>query len=310
MTHANGMRSICFGVVSILLVSTVLVTVCTGGEKRPARRNLREPVFRIANRASVPQERPAAAPPAAVRTTDKHPLDRALDMAAQALTRIEQDIRDYTCTLEKQERVNGTLLDPEYMQMKIRNRRVDGNRVVVPFSVYMKFIKPTSVKGREVIYVERRNSGKMVAHEGGVRGKFLPTVWLSPEGTLAMRNQRYPITEIGIATLTQRLIERGQRDRKFPDCKVSYFKNASLNGRKCTVLQVQHAKPRPDLDFYLARIFIDDELGVPVRYEAYDWPTANVSQPQLIEKYTYLNMKLNVGLTDADFNHENSSYNF
>ena len=36
---------------------------------------------------------------------------------------------------------------------------------------------------------------------------------------------------------------------------------------------------------------------------------ANI-KPQLIESYTYLNMKLNVGLTDADFNHENANYNF
>ncbi len=33
-------------------------------------------------------------------------------------------------------------------------------------------------------------------------------------------------------------------------------------------------------------------------------------QPQLLEEYTYLNVKLNVGLTDADFDDKNPEYNF
>ena len=30
----------------------------------------------------------------------------------------------------------------------------------------------------------------------------------------------------------------------------------------------------------------------------------------VIEEYTYLNLKLNVGLTDKDFDHTNEEYNF
>jgi hypothetical protein len=79
---------------------------------------------------------------------------------------------------------------------------------------------------------------------------------------------------------------------------------------QCTCLQVLHPQRRPELDFHVARIFIDDRLGIPVRYEAYDWPAAEGSQPQLIEAYTYLDVQVNVGLTDADFDHENAEYNF
>ena len=310
MSRGNGLNLGLLSAFVMLVASPLLVAICAGDDEAAGRKNLREPLHRVATRASVPKKETTVEIATPSQKPDSHPLDPALDLARDALAKIQAGIRDYTCTIVKQERVNGVVLDTEYMTSKIRNRQVDGNRVSVPFSVYMKFVKPAGVKGREVIYVENHNNGKMVAHEGGIKGKFLPTVWLRPEGTLAMRNQRYPITEIGIVTLTERLIERGVSDRRFPDCKVDFFKNATLNKRKCTCLQVQHPNRRPDFDFYQARIFIDDEMGVPVRYEAYDWPAPGASQPQLIESYTYLNMKLNVGLTDADFNHENANYNF
>jgi hypothetical protein len=45
-----------------------------------------------------------------------------------------------------------------------------------------------------------------------------------------------------------------------------------------------------------------------VRYESYDWPRTPGGQPELIEEYTYLNLKFNVGLTDADFDRGNPAY--
>ena len=53
----------------------------------------------------------------------------------------------------------------------------------------------------------------MIAHEGGTAGKYLPTVWIKPNGIIAMRGQRYPITEVGIENLVLKLIERGERTR-------------------------------------------------------------------------------------------------
>ncbi len=59
-----------------------------------------------------------------------------------------------------------------------------------------------------------------------------------------------------------------------------------------------------------ARIFVDDQLNVPVRYEAYEWPRQPGGKPELIEEYTYLNLKLNNGFTDADFDTHNKDYHF
>ena len=127
---------------------------------------------------------------------------------------------------------------------------------------------------------------------------------------MAMQGQRYPLTQIGILNLTRRLIEVASEDVKYGECEVKYFKGAKINDRVCTCTQVVHPVPRKNFLFNVARIFVDDNLNIPVRYEAYDWPKAAGGPPELIEEYTYLNMRLNVGLTDADFDIHNPAYRF
>ena len=68
--------------------------------------------------------------------------------------------------------------------------------------------------------------------------------------------------------------------------------------------------PRKNFRFNKALVFVDDELNIPVRYEAYDWPATQGGQPQLLEEYTYTDIKLNNGFTDADFDENNPNYHF
>ena len=256
---------------------------------------LTQPVFRVARTGPA---------------TPAHPLDQALKMAEDGLQHIRANVHDYTATLCKREKVGETVGDFEYMFVKVRNQKSLNGEITIPFSVYLAFLKPVEVKGREVIYVQNRNGNKMVAHEGGVKGRFLPTVWLDPNGMLAMRGNRYPIYQLGIENLVVQLIERGSRDRQHPDLQVEFRKGATINNRVCTVIQIRHPEHRPGMDFHMAQIFIDDELNMPIRYVAYDWPAAGKTEGDVIEEYTYLNVQVNVGLQESDFDHENSNYNF
>ncbi len=259
---------------------------------------LLEPVHRVANNASL------------TPTPAMHPLDRALDIARRDLARSQANVVDYTAMLVKRERVGGTLNPHQFMVVKVRNRKVANGRITRPFSVYLGFVKPSSTKGREVIYVEGRDGGNLVAHEGGFKGRFLPTVTIPPDGMLAMRGQRYPITDVGIENLIVKLLERGQKARKSPDVMCEFRKNARVQNRTCTVMQVTQPTRRPEADFFQAQVFIDDQLNLPIRYVAYDWP-ANKGEPlKILEEYNYLNLKVNVGLTDADFDPHNPNYNF
>ena len=191
---------------------------------------------------------------------------------------------------------------------KIRNRKTVAGEVQTPMAVYLKFLNPTAVKGREVIWVEGANDGKLIAHETGI--KNLMRVKLEPTGFLAMLGQRYPITKIGFEHLVEELITKGERDRKQGDCEVKFFKDATVAKRSCTMIQVVHPEERPEYDFYRARIYIDDELNIPIRYAAWAWPESPGAEPVLLEEYTYVNVRLNVGLTDQDFDPNNPAYNF
>jgi hypothetical protein len=264
--------------------------------------SLLEPVHRVAKANNAPP---------APNVGEKHPLDPALDIASDSLAHIRKDIVDFTCRITKQERIRGQLQREEYMEAKIRNRKVGADgKVASPLSVYMKFIGPRDILGRECIWVEGHNNNKMRAHEGGVKGRFMPSVWLDPDGPIAMNGQLHPIYDIGIENLVIKLIERGQKEKKFGECDVEFIKNAKINGRACTVLRVIHPIQRPHFEFHRAEIFIDDELQVPVRYAAFYWPAKAGGEDDLLEAYTYTNLKVNVNLTDADFDPNNPNYNF
>lgn len=260
---------------------------------------LTQPVMRVSKNEVV-------APGAA---SVPHPLDPAINLAHQAIATIQAGLNDYTGILVKRERIGNTLGENEFMYLKVRNRKVVNGQLVVPFSVYLAFLKPAASKGREVIYVENRNNGNLIAHEGGMK-RVLGTHELSPTGALAMAGQRYPLTDIGIENLVVKLIERGERDKKNGMCKVELIPGATVSKRACSIIQVTHPVKQPHFDFHIAQIFMDDELKIPVRYAAYDWPKRDGDDIEVIEEYTYQDLKFNVGLTDADFDPNNKDYNF
>ncbi len=257
-----------------------------------------EPVHRVASIVSTGN------------SLNQPPLDIALRIARDGLARCRQQVDDYTATLVKRERVDGVVGEHDFLFLKVRNRKVVDGVTTQPLSVYLTYLRPAAVKGREVIFVEGQNDGNLIAHEGGFKGRFLPTVPLPPTGMMAMRGQRYPITEIGIENLIVKLIERGETARQHPDVTCSFRKNAKVKDRVCTMLEVNQPTRHPDLEFFQAQVFIDDEFNLPIRYIAYDWPRRKGDSPQVIEEYNYIDLKLNVGLTDSDFDPRNPQYAF
>ncbi len=238
---------------------------------------------------------------------DKHPLDDAIAYAEQRREQMQQDVRGYTGNLTKRERFGDKLLE-EQMEVKVLNRRTRGEEIVTPFSVYLKFIAPAAKKGREVIYVENRDEGKLVAHEGGLFN--IMRAKLEPDGQLAMMGNRYPLTDIGLDNLAVKLVERGKVDRKWGAVEVEMRDATGPDDRPCKLIEIRHPEQWPEFDFYLARIFIDEELNVPVRYSAYTWPVEPDGDPVLEEEYIYTNLKLNPGLTAADFDPDNKAYSY
>lgn len=244
------------------------------------------------------QTRAAAATDLTVR---EHPLVPALRFAKQGQTEIEKHIRDYTATLLKRERVDGKLGDQEKILVRIRHQ---------PFSVYVGLVDAAGNRGDEALYVAGQNDGKLQGHTTGIAGKLLGTISLKPDGPIAMRGQRYPMTEIGVLNLCKRLIEVGTADLEHDECEVTFLKAQKVEDRECTCIEVKHPVRREYFRFHVARIYVDDQWNVPLRYEAYDWPQQAGGEPVLLEQYEYHDLKLNCGLTDADFDPKNPEYQF
>jgi hypothetical protein len=290
MATVNNSRRLFLGTAGAVVATSALVGVCNaqGKKQRPAAQVAKNPV-----------QGGAAA---------KHPLDNVLPLAEEGLTRIREKLDDYDCTIVKRERISGKLGNPETMYAKIRNRKIENGRVVVPFAVYLRFEKPENIKGREVLYVEGKNNGKMWVREAGSIGKLAGVLSLDPKGSLAMRGQLYPITEIGIENLLVKLLEKGNRDRARGECEIEVDEDMQINKRKCSLIKVIHPERRPYFDFHMADIFIDQELELPCRYAAYSWPTKEDEEPPVLEEYTYLKLRPNPGFTDIDFSPENPDY--
>ncbi|MGD9126273.1 MAG: DUF1571 domain-containing protein [Planctomycetia bacterium] len=235
------------------------------------------------------------------KTEGEHPLMPALRWADSGLKQVEQNVQDYSAYLIKQERINGKLAPQQTLFVKVRHK---------PFSAYTKFVKPDNLAGQEALYVDGANNGKMWAHTVGIRNTIVGTVSLKPTSSFAMEGQRYPITELGVQNLVRRLLEVGMEDAKYGECDVKFLDNAKINDRTCLCIQVLHPVPRKNFRFHLARIYVDKELNLPIRYEAYDWPRQKGGQPELLEAYTYLNLKINNGFTDNDFDPRNPNFQF
>ncbi len=255
--------------------------------------------------------------PASYEIGDVEVLDSSiaevLQIAEDSLSRLRQEVDDYTATLVKQESIGSVVGEPNEMLVKVQCKHRGGNvDESQPMRVYLRFVQPANIAGREVIWCEDLHDGKLVAHEAGLMGML--TVRLDPNGMIAMRGQKYPISDIGLTNLLKKLIQRGQQDLENPNVSVTITKNIEIDGLKCDLIQVRRSQPsgKPD-DFSLAEICLDRTRNLPIRYTAYGWPIngqAADSKMPLLESYTYLNIRTNVGLTELDFDPTNPEYQF
>jgi len=233
-----------------------------------------------------------------------HPLDPLLAYARELKQHIEEQVVDYTAVMIKRERIGGSLGEETRMELKVRNRQLESG---TPLSAYLKFLEPRATRGREVIWVENANGNRLISHEAGLLG--FKRFDLEPNSVLAMLGNKYPITEIGILRLVEKLIEKGTRDRELGDCLVEVLDGQHIGDRECRLFQITHPEKKAGFDFHVAQIFVDVERKIPLRYAAFMWPLNN-AEPLLEEEYTYIDLKLNVNLSDLDFSPDNPAYNF
>ena len=214
---------------------------------------------------------------------------------------INRQFGTYACIVTMRETVRGELQDMRRAQMIFRAE---------PFSVYMKYITPDDIVGREIVYVEGQYNGRIIVTKGGYRPALAHiTRAIKPDSQLARSESNHSLKELGIASMMKQLLDVAHSAEQFPDCKIEFIENASIDNRACTVIQITHEPKSNVFPFYKGQVFIDNQYQVPVRFVCYNWPDSS-GIATIREEFTYTHIIPNVSVTDADFDYRNPKYEF
>ena len=198
-------------------------------------------------------------------------------------------LKDYTAVFRKHERVDNNKIRDEQILVKFQK----------PFKVYMKWID----EAKEALYVDGENNNQVLARCDGLLG--LTTWRFNPTAAVLMRGNRHPITEIGFGYILQVMDKDFNMAKQYGEVEVVKMEDETFDGRPSTVIEAKFT-PHDGRKYYAARMVchVDKEFVLPVGITCYD------DKNELMEQYSYLNLKPNVGLTAMDFSKENKEYRF
>jgi hypothetical protein len=235
-------------------------------------------------------------------TEDSAPqtLDDAIRMVRERDTELAK-IADYRATFKKTERVENKTIE-QSMALKIRHK---------PFSVYLRYLAGKE-KGREVLYVEGANDNQLLVRERGLLASLAGTVKLKVDDPQVREENRYPITQIGLRGILDRSIANWKSEQTTDpkNIQVKFLANSKVESMNCEAIEVVRKQPGPKFPYSLTRVYFDKQSKLPIGAEQYGWPSANGDEAPLLERYSYADVKADVGLTDADFDPENADYGF
>ncbi len=243
-------------------------------------------------------ETPTASKPATAASSTVKVGKPAIDgLAAYGMMLAEAKIaygkiNDYSGHVIHQDRVRGKLTPDQTAEIRAKAK---------PASVALKYVAPNSLMGQELVYVSGRNNGKLRMKPAGTFG---PSGFLTVElaDSRATAHTRHAATEFGIGPMID-LLEKNltieTRLRNAVQVSVSEYTYANRPVMRFEVFTDRaHA-----LRFaYRTVVFVDKETKLPIRMEAYDQPAIGGSPSgELLECYSYVNLKFNQGLGEAVF---------
>jgi hypothetical protein len=200
-------------------------------------------------------------------------------------------VRDYTCMVAKKESVNGVLSPDHFIQFKFK----------APMSIYMKWISPSDMAGQEVAFVLGANGNKMRVKSGKLGLKITGFHSIDVDDPRVLQNSRHTIYEAGIGHMIDNTLKLWEIEKKLNKTQVKTGEY-SFNNRRCIRIETIHPERRQEYYSYRGVIYLDKESKIPVRLENYDWPRqAGPPEGDLLEMFSFIDLRFNVGLSDAEF---------
>ena len=200
-------------------------------------------------------------------------------------------VKDFTAVIHRRERVKGEVQAEETIAMKFRTN---------PFSVYMRWVKEPH-RTREVIFVENQNEGLIVAHE--VVGFVNWFAKVSPTDPRAQKESHHSIAQAGIGKAVDSFISVCETAKKAGDLRL-FSLGQDIHDNRPTDVLIRILPQKPMYPYHILMMYIDKQFGLPVRFITLNWDY------ELETMFGYYDLKLNVGLTDEDFNYKSKEYGF
>ena len=230
-------------------------------------------------------------------TAHLHDLKAHLDEASELLAKAKDSyakLQDYTAEIHKQVHIHGELEKDEQTLIKFQK----------PFKVYLKWLKGKN-DGAELLYVEGQNDNKLIVHKKIVFG-IKKTLELDPEGFWMKKFSKRSIKDVGFVGIISMSCKEFAEARKNNDIMAVSCSTEEVNGR-LTHKVAFAVSPHGRHNGYQCRSaeeYFDAESFMPVKAIFWLW------EDDEVESFTFNDVKLNVGLSDKDFDRENEAYHF
>lgn len=229
--------------------------------------------------------------PARLAELEKLAKTNQIELLKQSIEHYRVSYQDYTCTFSKTERIDGQLRATQKVDVKFRQ---------APFSVAMHWLVNAPTADR-MLFVQGKYDGQMLVMPKGMLSLVTGgAVLRDPAGKDAMANTLRPVSMFGFENAMTNLLDVYQIAAKRNELQTSFLGYGEICGRKVFILQ----RVLPYTKEYAARaakttvVYLDVEYLVPLALENHDWTD------QLVSKYTYSDIKFNLGLGDKDFTPE------
>jgi outer membrane lipoprotein-sorting protein len=220
-----------------------------------------------------------------VASTD---FGQVLQKMKQAYSRVDH----YTANFLLQERIERELRPEQEMLLKFKK----------PLKVYLRWLTGKH-EGRQALYPAGSGGRELLVRLPLLVGAI--TVSLDPQSPRAKKDGRHAITDVGIGRLLELIADNAAHGLPRDELTVEPGGPQTTFDRP-TQRYTLHFPADPAKRYYCmtAIIDVDEQYQLPIYAEIFDW------QGDLIERYGYRDLRLNPGLTDADFDPQNTAYGF
>jgi len=246
----------------------------------------------------------AADPPKPVVTTEIVPVVAKVEIVEpkvkgeEALAKALADAkatyaktRDYSGYMVRQERIGGKLQAEQTAEVRVR---------VEPFCIYTLTVAPKALFAQEMAYVTDKKDNKVRLKAAGPAGSG-GFVSVAADDAKANADSKYTLPHTGIGAVLKRVEAALDAESAAKNPVQVIASEYKFNDRPCTRYEIFCDRAHPKRFAARMCVYIDTELKLPVRFEAYDTAKPGEKEGELLECVSFVKLVMNAGLGDSVF---------